>query len=49
MLPWESQFDVKFVFMVFKREIIWVVHPLCGPEGNLRVETQLLVLLITKG
>ena len=42
MLPWESKFDAKILFMVFNRKIIWVVHPLGGPEGNLGVKTPVL-------
>ena len=48
MLPWESKFGAKFLFMAFNRKIIWVVHPLCAWEGNLRVKTPVLVWLITK-
>ena len=48
MLSWESKFGAKVLFVVFNRKIIWVVHPLCACEGNLRVKTPVLVWLITK-
>ena len=43
MLLWDSKFDAKFLFMVFNRKIIWVVHPLCAPEGNFGVKSPVLV------
>ena len=43
MLPLESIFDTKFLFMVLNRKIMWVVHPLCAPDGNLSVKTPVLV------
>ena len=48
MLPRECKFDTKFLFMVFNGKILWVMHPLCAPEGNLSVKTPVLVWLITK-
>ena len=43
MLPRESQFNAKFLFMIFNRKIIWVVHSLFAPEGNFGVKTLVLV------
>ena len=43
MLPRESQFDAKFLFMIFNRKIIWVVHSLFVPEGNFGVKILVLV------
>ena len=48
MLPWESKFDAKFVFMVFNRKSFWVVHPLSVPPSNLSLKTPVLVELINK-
>ena len=43
MLPRESQFNAKCLFMIFNRKIIWVVHSLFAPEGNFGVKTLVLV------
>ena len=48
MLPGESKFDAKFLFMVFNRKFFWVVHPLCEPPGNLSLKNLVLAELINK-
>ena len=48
MLPLESIFDTKCLFMVLNRKIMWVVRPLCAPDGNLSENTPVLVWLIAE-
>ena len=43
MLSLESNFHAEFLFMIFNRKIMWMVHPLCVPEGNFSVKTPVLV------